>query len=156
MDDEKDLSTKVDDFLQKNSPFDEMNVTLDTRYVDVGVGYSKKGGTKLSAAIDLNNIGKITEDDLAESKRRYQKEVLELDLEKRKLENERLKKSQEGLLAQTQVLQTVNTSVNTTVQHTIQQKEAVPEISDNDNENDDVIPDDPNHFGAKAYLNDDE
>ena len=42
MDDEKDLSTKVDDFLQKNSPFDEMNVTLDTRYVDVGVGYSKK------------------------------------------------------------------------------------------------------------------
>ena len=65
-----------------------------------------------------------------------------------------MKKSQEGLLAQTQVLQTVNTSVNTTVQQTIQQKEAVPEISDN--ENDDVIPDDPNHFGAKAYLNDDE
>lgn len=118
------------DKFMNTQPFDDLDLKLDTDFLDIDLGYSKQSGARIGATIDLTSKPKSDND--------VRMAAIELEREKLKLQKE-VFLMQKGNANIPPIntgninTPTTNTTENTTVQEDI---------------NEDEIPE----FGGKAYL----
>lgn len=82
---ENNKKSKLAELLDnQDNPFDNIEFGLDSEYVDIFAGYERGKGTFIKGVIDLNNIGKMSKEEL--ELRKY-----ELAVEAEKAKTERAK-----------------------------------------------------------------
>lgn len=73
-----------DDFMKfmKDQPFDDLDLKLDTDYLDIDLGYSKDKGARIGATIDLTSKPKSDNDirmaaiELEREKLKFQRDMM--------------------------------------------------------------------------------
>lgn len=131
--------------LMDENPFDNIEVGIDSRYVDASVGYDRQKGTFAKLTIDLNTVGQ-------KSEKEYN-----LEMERLKLQQEQAKLSRLAAMAKLSGNEDVANQISTTKQEptTVTKTiEATATVSIKTMDEDTVESVDA--MGAKAFFEDDE